>query len=288
MAGASEERPAGAGVVVTRDEAGDGPLTTLLSDRGLRVYHWPTIRFDPPDDDGPLEAALAALDTFDWAVFTSPRAVDALRGHGGPPWAPRPDPDPGREAGVSEPPLMACPPSLGVAAVGESTASALVDGGWSVDVVPDEFTGEALVVALSEAGVGGGHRVFFPASAIARDVVPDGLRRLGAEVVQVVAYRTVVPPLDTAACRTALETGAVSIITFTSPSTVQNLQAELGPEVFDLAVRCARAVAIGPTTAEAVREAGWGVVAEADPHTLEGLADRAAREAARDSIQEAT
>lgn len=262
---------AGAGVVVTRDEGPDGPLSALLADRGFRVLHWPTIRFVPLEDDQPLRAARAELDAFDWAVFTSPRAVAAVQGGLG-----------GQAIGEVEQPA-----SLRVAAIGESTAAALTDAGWTVQVVPAEATGDALVGALEDAGVGAGDRVLFPASAIARDVVPDGLKRLGADVLEVVAYRTVVPPLDAAICRAALESGEAAVLTFTSPSTVRNLHAGLGPDTFGLAVRTTRAVAIGPTTAEAVRAAGWSAVAVAEPHSLEGLADRVAALAGRDTIQEA-
>lgn len=266
-------------MVVTRDEGDDGPLTELLTGRGFRVHHWPTIRFDPPEDAEPLEAALAELDAFAWAVFTSPRAVTAVgaaaRGH-----------LTLAEAEGGRLPLQ--PAGLRVAAVGESTAAAVAAAGWRVDLVPGEATGEALLAALEEVGVGAGDRVFFPASAIARDVVPAGLRGLGADVRQVVAYRTVVPPLDTAACREALEAGAVQVVTFTSPSTVQNLQESLGPDLFDLAVRTARAVAIGPTTAGAVHDAGFDMVAVAEPYSLEGLADRVAEVADPEHIQEAT
>ncbi len=269
----------GPGVVVTRDEGEGGPLTRLLADRGFRVHHWPTIRFDPPEDPEPLEAALAALDEFDWVVFTSPRAVSAVARLAG------------TEAGTAgmEPRAMPRRPGgLAVAAVGESTAAALSEAGWAADVVPDEATGDALVSALADAGVGHGDRVFLPVSAIARDVVPDGLKGLGADVVRVTAYRTVVPPLDPAVCRAALEAGAIAVITFTSPSTVQNLRETLGPEIFGLAVRSTRAVAIGPTTAEAVRNAGFRDVATASPHSLEGLAMRVAEVADPDQIQEAT
>lgn len=252
--------PTPIGVAVTRDEGDDGPLTRLLEARGLRVYPWPVIRTAPPADPGPLERALAALDGFDWAVFTSPRAAAAV-------------------AGVER------PAAVKVAAVGEATAAALADVGWAADVVPATQTGEALVAALTEAGVGAADRVLLPASAIARDVVPDGLERLGAEVVRVTAYRTEAAPLDAAVCRAELASGAVKVITFTSPSTVQNLQVALGPEVMGLAV-AARAAAIGPTTADAVREAGWDRVVVADPHSLEGLADRVAELAARDAVQE--
>lgn len=252
----------GIGVAVTRDEVEDGPLTTLLADRGARVYPWPTIRTAPPVDPGALRAALRELEIFDWIVVTSPRAALAIR-------------------------AVKPPASLRVAAVGEATAAALEDVGWAVDLVPGEQTGEALVAALQEAGVGVGTRVLFPASAIARDVVPAGLEALGAQVLRVVAYRTEPAPLDVAVCRAELESGAVTVITFTSPSTVQNLQEALGPEVFGLAVRRTRAVAIGPTTAEAARAAGFEAVLVADPHSLDGLADRVAELAGHNTTQEA-
>jgi uroporphyrinogen III methyltransferase/synthase len=257
-----EQGELGVGVAVTRDEVEDGPLTSLLADRGFRVYPWPTIRTAPPDDPQPLRAALRELEIFDWIVCTSPRAATAL-------------------ANVER------PGSLRVAAVGAATAAALEDVGWSVDLVPDEQTGEALVDALRAAGVGDRTRILFPGSSIARDVVPAGLETLGARVLQVVAYRTEPAPLDAAVCRAELESGAVTVLTFTSPSTVQNLQQALGPEVFGLAVRRARAVAIGPTTAEAARSAGFETVAMADPHSLEGLADRVAELADRNETQEA-
>jgi uroporphyrinogen-III synthase len=128
--------------------------------------------------------------------------------------------------------------------------------------------------------------VFLPLSAIARDTLPDGLAHVGADVVRVVAYRTApsAPPSD--ACRGALESGQARILTFTSPSTVENLMVALDPDVADLARTRTRAVAIGPTTAAAVRKAGFDVVV-AEPHSLEGLAERVAELAARHDIEEA-
>lgn len=254
------------GVVVTRDESEDGPLGRLLRERGLRVQHWPTIHVAPPADPAPLLEALAGLGSFDWVAFTSPRAVAAVTER-------LPPVSAGSHPAGGDPPHR-----VRVAAVGEATAGSLRDAGWPVDLVPAVFTGEALLAALVEAGVGSGTRVFFPASAIARDTLPDGLIEAGAVVVQVEAYRMEAPPLDRAMCRAALESGAVELVTFTSPSTVDNLTAALGPELAKLARARLRAVAIGPTTGAAAERAGYDVVV-ADPHTLDGLAEGAARAA---------
>lgn len=239
----------GVGVVVTRDEDEDGRLTAALERLGAAVLHWPTIHAAPPVDPAPLRTALALLATYDWLVLTSRRAVEAM-GAAARPRLPR------------------------VAAVGRATAEAAERVGWRVDVVPDPQTGEALVAALSEAGVGVGTRVLFPASAIARPTVPDGLRALGAEVVRVEAYRIVPAPLDRAACRGSLESGAVRVVTLTSPSAVDHLRTALGPELFgDLAERVVLA-AIGPTTGQAARAAGGIRVIESEDHSFEGLVER--------------
>lgn len=254
---------AGVGVVVTRDEGAGGPLTTLLRDRGLAVHHWPTIRVVPPEDPSPLDEALGDLASFDWAVFTSPRAADAFVGR--------------VDAAARE--------GLRIAAVGTSTARTLQEAGWTVDLVPATQTGEALVAALRAAGVRSGTRVLFPASARARDTVPDGLAEAGVTVVQVEAYRLELVPLDRDACRALLEAGAVAIVSFTSPSTVEGLERGLGRDLFARVAAGTRAVAIGPTTGEAAERAGLDVVV-AYPHSLEGLAERIAGLARRDRIEE--
>ncbi len=254
------------GVVVTRDEGPGGPLATMLQAHGLRVVHWPTIRIAAPADPLPLEAALGQLPSFDWVVFTSPRAVAAVAQRIG-----------GRPEGVA----------ARVAAVGGQTAGVAEEAGWPVDLVPPVHTGEALLETLLAAGVGTGSRVFLPLSAIARDTLPDGLVGAGAEVVHVEAYRTEAATPDRAECRRALEDGVVEILTFTSPLTVQNLMVALGPELAEAARSRTRAVAIGPTTATAAREAGFDNVVVAELHSLEGLADRAAAVAARLGIEEA-
>ncbi len=248
-------------MVVTRDEGPDGRLTGLLRERGLTVHHWPTVRTAPPTDVAPLDAALRSLESFDWVVVTSRRVADVLAERG-----------------------VAAPTAPSVAAVGAATARALEEIGWRVDLVPETQTGEALVTALIARGMDGA-RVLFPASNIARDVVPEGLTAAGAEVHGVVAYRTEPAPVDREACRRLLAGGGVGLITFTSPSTVRNLEAALGPELMT-AARRVPAIVIGPTTAEAARSAGFEAVV-AEPHSLEGLAERVAAVAARESIEEA-
>jgi len=233
----------GVGVAVTRGEGSEGPLTLILKERGARVVDWGSIGFAPPEDLCPLLSALARVRDYDWICFSSPRAVEAV---------------------VSR--LSAPPEGLRMAVVGPSTATSLEEAGWPVHRVPVEGSGEGLVEAFRVAGDAPGAKVFFPASAIAREVIPDGLSKLGARVDRMTAYRMVTLPLDGIACRAAVDAGELRVLTFASASAMKVAR---GPP----------AAVMGPTTASALREAGWVNVAVAGEPTLEGLAD-AAEEAA--------
>lgn len=236
-------------VVVTRCEAGKGPLTSMLEDRGFHVLHWPTIRFEEPVDPLPLEQALIGLENFSWIVFSSPRSVDAVVRR-------RPD----------------FPPGPQVAAIGTSTAAALDQAGWPVHLMPENFTADALVDAF------GSHRssevpVFFPASDIARSTINRGLVALGFEVHQVVAYRTVEVELDRQICLDDVDRHRPSFVTFASPSAAVALHRALGVEDFQRVLAGTPAVAVGPVTARALDELGCPPVEVAPIQTLSGLVD---------------
>jgi uroporphyrinogen-III synthase len=248
------DRPlAGVGIVVTREEGDEGPLGSALRRLGARVLHWSTVRTAPAAPDL-LRAELARLDSYDWVVFTSPRAVAAVAAAAGD----RP----------------AARVAVKVAAVGGATAEAAAEEGWTVDLVPAVQTAAALVRALGRAGVGPGTRVLFPASEIAGATLEQGLAALGAEVARVTAYRTVVATLDQEACAAALSEPSVRVITFTSPSAIEGLRSALGETLFRAAASRLVMATIGPTTAAAARAAGAACVIEARDHSLEGLTAR--------------
>lgn len=239
----------GVGVAVTRHEEEGGAWVTALADLGARVHLWTTIAFAPPEDPAPLWEALDRLGVFDWICFTSPRAVEAVVGRTG-----------------------GAPEGVRVAAVGPATRAALEAVGWPVHRVGEPPTAEGLVAAFREAGDARGARVLFPASALARPTLAEGLRALGAEVHQVTAYRTVHPPLDGERCLREVGDGHVRAVTFTSPSSVEGLRKALGEEGFRALARSLPAAALGPTTARALEEMGWARVAVARVPTPEALA----------------
>ncbi len=244
MSSAHPGRP----VVVTRAESADGPLSRELRNRGLAVLVWPAVKVSSTDPE-PLRAQLKAIGSFDWIVFTSRHAVAAVL-------AERPEP----------------PAGVRVAAIGAATAQVLTQRGWPVDLKPDEPSAAGLVAAFAAAGPARApRRILFPASSRALPTLATGLRALGAEVMQVEAYRTEAAPLDVAGCRAWIERDGIAAVTFASPSAVEELAQALGEADFGRLLAQSPAVAIGRTTARALSARGHEPVV-ASAATLAGLA----------------
>jgi uroporphyrinogen III methyltransferase/synthase len=234
-----ERRPLfGRRVVVTRPRPQVARFAALLEGYGAEVVALPTIRLAPPDDWGPLDAALADLPRFAWLIFTSANGVAAFR-------------DRLAVAGLDARALA----GARLAAIGAETAEALGRLGLRADVVPPEYRAEGLVEALRPQ-VGAGVRVLLVRAAEARDVVPRELAGAGAEVTVAPAYRTL--PVKEGADRVTglLEAGAVDVVTFTSSSTVRGFMALLGSDEVRRRLAGVALAAIGPITAATVAEYG--------------------------------
>jgi uroporphyrinogen III methyltransferase / synthase len=235
---------AGRRVLVTRRWP---ELVAGLASLGAIAYEAPLIELRPPSDTRPLDTALAGLARYDWLVFTSANAVEAVAA---------------RMAALG----LALPVGLGLASVGPATTQA-VHAAWpgarvTVEPVAD-FRAAGLVAAFDSPAVQG-RRVLLPVSDRAAETVSRGLAERGALVDRVVAYRTV--SADGGQALTQTLRGGVDVAVFASPSAVEAFAAFAGEDG-----RAVPAAVIGPTTAEAARAAGLAVLAVAQPSTVEGL-----------------
>jgi uroporphyrinogen III methyltransferase / synthase len=244
-----ENRPLfGRRVVVTRAREQAGELVTRLQAQGAATVEVPAIEIrDPADGGAALATAVDRLGDYDWVVLTSAngarRLLDAVRHRG-------------RDARAFA--------GARLAAIGPGTAEALANATLVVDLVPPRFVAESLLDGLP-APTGGGGRLLLVRAAVARDVLPEGLRSKGWDVDVVEAYRTEQAPL--AEGQAAAVAGA-DVVTFTSSSTVSNFLAAMGGRPIPPAV-----AAIGPITAATAREHGLAVDVEAAVHTIDGLVD---------------
>ncbi len=243
-------------VVVTRARAQAGELSRELEVLGAEVHEFPTIEIRPPEDFGPLDAAIHDLDSFDWLIFTSVNGVEAfierLSHHGLD--------------------VRAVPRGARIAAIGPATAQRVRETGLRVEIVPEEYRAEALIEAVSSSSLAG-RRVLIPRAKRAREVLPERLREAGAEVVVPPAYESVPSSEGKEELQRRLEAGEVDCITFTASSTVENFVRAFGEDDMGRLLSGTRVVCIGPITADTARARGIRVDAEAGEYTIAGLVE---------------
>jgi uroporphyrinogen III methyltransferase/synthase len=251
---------AGRCVVVTRPGEQGEALVERLETLGARVARVDVLTVAPPLDPEPFERAIANLSSFAWIAFASANGVRSVAAH---------------QAARAYLCLQGDMPRI--AAVGAATARAAEAEGWHVAASPTASNGAALGAA---APVAAGDRVLLPRAESGLPHLRDVLRRRGAEVTDVVAYRTVARS-DVGAAFTALATERPDIVTFTSPSTVNQFVLAGAHAGYDT-VRAQgsaglRIVCIGQTTAAAARAHGLLVNAVAGEPSEAGLIDAVLR-----------
>lgn len=228
------QRLAGIRVLVPRPRERAEPLCFLLEDEGAEVLALPLLELEPPSDPRPLQAAAELLRRFGWVAFASERAVTALV-------------EAARTAGTLD--VLR---TRQLAAVGPGTAAALVAHGLEPTLVATVSTGAGLAEALGPR-LQPGETVLLPAAEEGRRALEDGLTGTGATVERVAAYRS--SPAGAAPAGWAeVVAHPPRCVLFGSPRTVDAFLALPGAE---LLARRVRAVAVGPTTAGALRARGW-------------------------------
>lgn len=249
----------GCRVIVTRprplSEVADDEFVSLLRRLGARVFSLPTVRVERMEDEASLIAEASRAAGYDWIVFTSANGVERFQA--------------ALEVAVDG----EWPVGPRVCAVGPMTARAVERAGGAVDSMPDEYLGDRVAEAITRgdpgAGSLAGRRVLFPRAKEVRSVLGQSLRAAGAEVVEVIAYRTVADSESASEIRRLLGAGDADVVTFTSGSAARAFARWVGADSIDRAV----VASIGPATSEAARAVGIGVTIEASTYTTKGLAE---------------
>ncbi|MFQ5646097.1 MAG: uroporphyrinogen-III C-methyltransferase [bacterium] len=239
-----EKRPLfGKRVVVTRARAQASGMVKRLTGLGAEVIEFPTIRIEPPEDNYvALDQAITELDKYDWLIFTSVNGVKAffkrLKTALG---------DIRRLGGIK------------ISAIGSQTAQQLEDFQIIPDFVPAEYRAEGIIKGLTRLGISG-KKVLIPRAREAREILPEELRKAGADVLVAPAYKTV-PDFDPAAKELILSGGA-DVVTFASSSTVTNFAGLFTENELNRIKENTKIASIGPITSETARKLGL------EPHIM--------------------
>jgi uroporphyrinogen-III synthase len=244
---------AGKRILITRARHQAGRLAEALEAHGAEVLRLPTIEIVPPETYAHLDALLEVASGFDWLIVTSANGAAALA-------------DRIRFLNI---PLQRLK-HLQVAAIGPATAAAVTRIGLNVSVMPEEYVAEAVVAMLRERVAG--KRVLLARAAVARDVIPEELRKCGADIHVVEAYRTIIPADSIARAGELFAEGKAlpDAVTFTSSSTVNNFFALLAAARMERP-QGLRAVSIGPVTTLTLRQHKWEPACEATPYDIPGV-----------------
>ena len=238
-------------VLVTRSRKQASALSALLAQEGAEPVELPTIEIKAIEENLPLREAIGHIDKYHWLIFTSVNGVEAFF---------KALKDTGKDVRALA--------RVRTCAIGPATADAIKDQGLGVDLMPEDYLAEGILQAFGKKEIKG-TRFLLPRAEGAREALAEGLRKLGAEVEEVSAYRAVSPRQSRDAPLKMLLRGEIDIVTFTSSSTASNLAQMLNGRLEALEkplIAC-----IGPITASTVQKLGLRVDVTASKHTVPGL-----------------
>jgi uroporphyrinogen III methyltransferase/synthase len=240
-------------VTRAREQAAD--LREGLAASGARVILTPAIRIADPESWEPMDQALRAGSSYHWIILTSVNGVAAVGRRL-------------RSLGRGWDSLS----GTSVAAIGPATASALKGEGLEPSLVPEEYRAEGILDALRGEDLSG-KRILLARAEKAREILPEDLRRQGAVVDVVPAYRTLpCAPHPEAVKALSGSPGAGLLVIFTSPSTVTHFLDAL-PAAALRGVRSATVAAIGPVTAATLGRRGLEPAIQPERYTVPSLLD---------------
>ncbi len=243
----------GVRIVVTRARDQASGFAKLLRGAGAKVLVCPTIKIIPPRSFAPLDQAIRNLEKYDWLVFTSVNGVEMFGRR-----FKKINP---RFSGTARSKYAVFPSTLKTCAIGPATAERMRAYKIPVGKVSKEYVAESVLDALKTVK---GQRILIPRAAVARDVLPVTLRKRGATVDVIEAYRTRPDASGLAQLKVWLKKPGVDCVTFTSSSTATNFFALVGgvaggkgllrklivnPRI--------RAASIGPVTTATLKAKGW-------------------------------
>jgi uroporphyrinogen III methyltransferase/synthase len=250
-------------IVVTRAMEQSQSLVQALQERGAAPIVLPMVAYGLPEDPSRLDAAIRGLADYDWLFLTSQNALRAIQ----------------ERCQLLQANFSESAASVRIAAVGPATAEVVEHAGLKVSYVASRHQGTVLAEELADQVKG--KRVLLPRSDRANPELVKTLRRLGAQVTEIIAYRTIRPEGDLVATEKIVQEGADAVLFF-SPSAVHHLQEMLGNEKFLEFSRSSLFTAIGPVTRAALRGASVERVVLANdttvPAVLEALVDYFSRD----------
>ncbi len=242
-------------VIVTREEDADGPVSRALRTAGASPICVPLVHSSLMGNTPDMKLAVQQIDSYDWVILTSKRALQALI-------------DAGLNPVNAKKTQWAC--------VGEGTAERLLAFGIEPKLQSALKTGESLAHDLVECtgSSAPSMKVLFPKSNISSETLPKILLQASMSIHEVVAYETTLSDKHHSSLVNLLATKQARCLVFCSPSAVDSFYSawELIPEAVRFEINRELIFAsIGPSTSQRLREHRFNVLVESKERTFENL-----------------
>lgn len=196
------------GVVITRPVHQGETLKARLESKGAEVLHFPTIEIQPVTRSAELDTCLKQLDSYHYAIFISPNAVDYAADYLD---------------------FSTLPPKLKLAAIGPGTARALVAHGRKPDMLPRDGTNSEALLKLKALNGVSNKRILIVRGQGGRELLAETLEERGADVDYAEVYRRSAPRPDHSELGNWFRNGKVDAIAVTSREALLNLERMLSP-----------------------------------------------------------
>lgn len=248
-----EEKPLFAKkILVTVPSEEKTRLSGLLKEQGASCIELPLIEIKALGDYRALDRAIKEIEKFNWLIFTSQNGVKFFK----------------QRLDYSKKDMRILK-GIKVAAIGPKTEMALKNLGLKVDLRPVEFRQEGLIGVFKKMNIKG-KNILIVRALQARDVLPQGLKELGACVSVIPAYKTITVDRKKAADELLAH---LDLLTFTSSSCVQGFFKLFSRKNIFSRKNKFKVASIGPVTSQTARKFGLKVAIEAKQYTLEGLVE---------------
>jgi uroporphyrinogen-III synthase len=240
-------------ILITKSRSECKKSLDKLIEQGAEIIYYPTIKILPVTNSSELNDMVNKFGKFDYLVFSSINSVEVFS-----------ELVKNMRLDLSK---------IKIAAVGKSTADECASLGFTVDIIPSEFSAEGLLKKFSEFDLTN-KNILLPGSTLARGELNMGLSQLGAQVFSVPIYDVTENDLHTLkAEHHHIQKKHPNIFIFTSPSSFSNflklMNVSDAGKFFGKSTLCA----IGTTTEEAMFDHGVLVNIVPDTFTIHGVAE---------------
>ena len=228
-------------IAITRPFNRTDESISIIESHGATPFIAPTLELKLTNSES-LKALIELANDLDWLIFTSPTSVEAI-------FEFYPD--------FREKINKNCQ----IATIGHKTEEMCRKYGLATDLIPDDYTAEGLLEVFEKENIKN-KLIGLPRTLAARDTLPEGLEKMGADIILAESYESVIP-FDKVRIEVLIEkilNSEIDAITFTSPLTAKNLfKVSIDkqiPELINKLSTSVLTVSIGPITHKTLEELG--------------------------------